>query len=57
MHDKAMNTLIYILLFAALGFITIGVYACDNDNSMTDCSRREKPMRKDPVTGDWHCRD
>jgi hypothetical protein len=54
--DAILYTLVRVVIVAAI--CVSGVLAwCDNNDSISDCSRRGRPQVYDPQTGRYSCGD
>lgn len=55
--DRAMQWFVRSVTVVLLAAITIGLYACPDDSSIDDCSKRGKPQIYDTQRKEWSCRD
>ena len=46
-----------LMIFSIMMVTTAIVRGCDDNESITDCSSRNKPMKYDRQKGKWHCDD
>ncbi len=53
--DNRAVTRLLLVWCAAIFATTMMAWSCDNNDSATDCSRRELPQHYDRERGKWTC--